>query len=260
MRNVVKTFLILLLVSAVSDGFAVNIEPSLTPFVDPTKGQSEMIHAARPGDKAYVDWIVTTIDITSGYVNDANLVFADILGYGGNPSLDTDGTLDGKKGTVDIFRNYSAYYYFYQIENPMVTQVTAFTLNLDPNTVLTAGYINTNIDLDTGLGDDHDLSGLGEYEGAGGLSAITACSYDPSGTSPNLAVTVTIPQGYESYIFFVTCASPPRYDISSLHAGAPALDGELPIPMDPETNIPEPATMILFISSVAGYLLRRSRN
>jgi|GEM_PF-1107435 len=276
MNKFVRMALLLLLVSAIADSFSnanaaniYNIEPNpIQPFIEPTKGQSEMTHWSRPGDKVYTDWIVTSSNITLGIIDDSDLVFADILGYTpGDATKDTDGTLDGLKGTVDLFKG-SAYFYFYQVENPMVTNATAFALNLDPHTVLTAGYINANYDLDTDFTIQHNISysdgtnNYIDYEGNGGLVPVTDATFDPEGTATNMAINFTIPQGSESYVFFVTCIAPPKYDISSAHAGAPALEGELPIPADPlppNNNVPEPTTMILLASSFAGYLLRRSK-
>jgi len=250
---------LLFVITIVNQSYAAKIHPSLDPFVDPTLGQADMANPLRPNDHVYIDWIVVMQDITLGIVPDSDIRFADILGYFDDPSLDIDGTSDGKKGTIDLFRDGSVYYYFYQLENFTSNYATGFTLNLDPDTVLTAGFIYGNYDLDTGLLVNHNLAG--ENEPTGGKSPIISSTFDPSGTAPNISLSFINGGGglapqRESWIFFVTCLAPPRYEINSLIAGSPPLFDELPIPTAP---VAEPMSMILFGSFLTGLAVWKKR-
>ncbi|MCB1196029.1 hypothetical protein KDK77_07575 [bacterium] len=228
-----KSSVLILLVSIIcaSSVMALPSLPTLTPFTSPVMGESDFI---RPGETARVDWVVTNTDVTASQ------------GY----------SFDFAHGSSATFAA-SNYFYFYQLENTTSSNINTLTLNINPANVTSAGFI-ASVNLDSPPF-SHSLSGEVETAIIGPM--------DPLGTTfsiPGVSfvswvfIFPSLLSGEFSTVLFLTSNLPPEYMPSIMDAGAPALAGTLPAPplADPPP-IPEPISVLLIGSAVAGLLFKR---
>ncbi len=229
--------------------YATRIKPSLpNQFSDPIFGQAQFERESGTGQYFTCDWIVSHGDIYNG--SDSVLVFADVL-------TSTYGII---KGDATAFRS-STYFYFYQLENLTSNYATSLTVNVNPASVITAGFINSaDCDLDSDNLNSFSSRHVIPFEQeviSDIKCSITFAVFDPSGLTPNQSLSF-IPTGLfpnrESFTFFITSNQAPVYKSASVLAGSPAYADELPVP---NATFDEPSTILLVSYMIGGLLLRK---
>lgn len=246
-RFIGSSVLGLVLLSGMAYGLAL---PNLGTATYPLRGESDLY---RDGRTSRVDWVVSRTPLTTG-ASQSDFNFA----YNFNT-----GTFQGDYTT---YADNSSWYYYYQIENTSGNFATSFALKLEPNSVITAGFI-LNVDLDTDLDISHldtDVGLAGELESgtAGTPVNFTSASFDSNPPVPNISLNFAFgfKSGFESTVFFITSDSPPEYLIAELLPGAQGPEGMLPVPMQfHDFTIPEPTSMILIGISAVMLGFRKKR-
>lgn len=226
--------------------YGLNPLPDLDTAVYPLRGESNLL---REGRASTVDWIVSNTALTSN-ISQASFVFA------------YDFSSGGTKGDYTAYAEESTWYYYYQVENTSGNFGTSFSLHLDPDLIVSAGFI-LSVDLDTGLDISHldtDPGLAGEFEPAPSAPVnFVSASFDPYPPTPNASLNFFpgLASGRESTVFFLTSNAPPEYFIAELLCGPQGPEGLLPIPM----VIPEPASILLLGgASIIALRLRKNRN
>ncbi len=217
--------------------------PNLNTTPYPILGESDL---TGPAGTVHVDWIVSNTDLATG-INSGSFMFATNLN-----TLADQGDYAAYTG--------SDYFYYFQIENTILNSGTGFSLDLDPDTVVTMGYM-LGVDLDNGLDVLHDIAG--EQEASMGITDFVSAVFDPNPPTPNGGLNFTLPPGlvqnYESTTFFVTCTHAARYADAELLIGPHGPTGYIPIP-DNMVIVPEPMTLMLLGSSLGMFFLKRKRS
>ncbi len=249
MKQLITAVQTIIVLFSISLSYALPL-PNLDTATYPLRGESDLERVNGVLRTSYVDWIVSNTDLATG-ISSSQFRFAFDLNAG------------TAKGDYATYANDSVWYYYYQIENTSGNFGTSFSLKLEPSTVLTAGYI-LDVDLDTDLDITHldsDPGLAGENESGGGsVVNFTGATYDSSPPQPNASLNFTpgLASGSESTVFFVTCFQPPEYFIAELLTGPLGPEGFVPIPLNP---VPEPMSMALVASGIAGiYLKKRKRS
>jgi len=239
-----KTLLCVLFVFLTKVCFALPLPSIPDPFTGTLKGESEFYRSST-GETIYADWIVSTQDLAS-HIDDSNFVFSVLTNDPGNT-----------RGNKTLY-NASTYYYYYQLENDNVSNnnlVNAFSLDLDPNVVVSAGYI-TDVDLDIDLLELHNLTGEAENNTNGEISPDSS-KFTPIGSTPHQNWSFDLASGDETTVLFLTCFMPPEYSPASGLSGAYAYDGYLPIPtLD---TVPEPISIVLLGSSLLALFYKKKK-
>ena len=242
-----KTLLLVLFVFLTNACFALPLPSIPDPFTGTLKGESEF-YRSTTGETIYADWIVSTQDLASN-IDDSNFVFSILTNDPGNT-----------RGNKALY-NASTYYYYYQLENDNVNNnnvVNAFSLDLDPDVVVSAGYI-TDVDLDLDLLELHNLTGEAENNTNGEVDPSQS-NFTPIGTIPhqNWQWNLGLGDGEESTVLFLTCYMPPEYSPASALSGSDSYDGYLPIP-GLDDAVPEPISIVLLGSSLLALFHKKKK-
>ncbi len=200
-----------------------------------TMGEAEF-KGILTGLKNYVDWIVT---------NDGPIVTT------------AQETFVFVHGNANLYDTGSIYYYYYQFENYHNDNIVAFSLNVNPNTVLTAGYM-VGVDLDAA---PFSHAVVGDHEAAWNPIVDPASAvFNPGGIAPNVSYNYDPPgnclcMNDTSTVMFISCLEPPVFKFSTAQNGE-SWNGQLPVPKDP---IPEPMSFFILLIGLAGLVLKKIR-
>lgn len=166
-------------------------------------------------------------------------------------------------GDATAYTDDSIWYYYYQIENPEDVSIVAFSLNIFPVTVLSAGWID-GVDLDAApfnhtVAMEHELSGSPAVSGP---TSPADASFNPGGIAPNVSYdfdspTNNLTKNEFSTVLFISCKFDPTFKFSTMQNGE-TFNGSLPVPTSP-LSIPEPMSMILFGGSIVGLVIKKRK-
>lgn len=236
MRKPLTLLLFLTLIFFTSSSYAGKVLEGEAPFASLLSG------------KLYVDYIVSTTALDGG-LPAGLFVFSTLNGGPG---------LEGTKALYDA----SSYYYYYQLENnspACLTTIHQLTLNVDSDSILSAGYILLS-DIDDAATFNHNLAGEHEnvvIDRPPDESDYDTISFPQNQTwsfSPELAI------GGESTVLFITSSEPPVFSPAYALDGTP-FSGVLPVPeMSDPPSIPEPFSIILMVSAVLGLFVKNIDN
>jgi hypothetical protein len=226
MKNILRLATVIAVFSAVTSAQAVTV-----------KGQASFLGVSTATTN-YVDWIYTS----DGAIVAPSAAFTYAHG-------------DATAYTA------STWYYYYQVENVQDVSIFAFSLNVNPNTILSAGFIS-GADLDAAPFSHTGV--VGDVEAAPWVAGPTDPSgavFNPGGIAPNVSYDFDSPSNdltldEFSTVLFVSCLHPPVFKFSTMQNGE-SFNGALPVPMDP---IPEPMSMLLIASSAIGLYIRKRIN
>lgn len=148
----------------------------------------------------------------------------------------------------------SSWYYFYQFENPIDVNIHAFSLNVYPDSVLSAGWIS-DVDLDempfnhTGVAGDHESTSV--------TVNPDNATFSPGGLLPNLSFDfdTSINLSQHSTVLFLTSLTPPGSKFSTAQNGD-SFNGQLPVPIQSQPIIPEPLSVLLLAAGISALLFR----
>ncbi|MEW6534650.1 MAG: PEP-CTERM sorting domain-containing protein [Candidatus Auribacterota bacterium] len=192
--------------------------------------------------------------VSTGTTNYVDYIYTDE-----GPILETtDATFNFVKGTAAEYDTGSAWHYYYQVENHHLVDIVAFSLNVFPGTVLTAGWIAAvNID-DAATFDHNGVAGDHEAAWVAGPTDPSDVLFNPSGIAPNISYDFDTPTNNltvneYSTVLFISCDQPAGFKFSTMQNGE-SYNGLLPVPRNP---VPEPISMVLLASSVLGIFLRK---
>ncbi|MEW6536588.1 MAG: PEP-CTERM sorting domain-containing protein [Candidatus Auribacterota bacterium] len=188
--------------------------------------------------------------------------YVDYIYTNDGPILTTSGaTFNFVHGDAAAYDTDSTWYYYYQVENLFDVDIVAFSLNVNPHTVMSAGWI-TGVDLDDSLTFNHN-GVAGDHETAWVVNAGDPSSavFNPSGIAPNVSYDFDSPtndlyMNEQSTVLFLSCVEPPVFKFSSMQNGE-SFNGLLPVPQIPQNQIPEPMTLILISSGIASLIVRK---
>lgn len=180
------------------------------------------------------------------------------------PILTTaDATFNFIHGDANAYDLGSTYHYYYQVENIHDINIVAFSMNINPSAILSAGWIH-NVDLDDVATFNHNgIPGDVEVSWLNGPTDPADASFNSSGVAPNLSFDFDRDQNCSldnrefSTVLFISALTPPTSKFSSMQNGE-VFVGSLPTPIIPPSSIPEPLTLILTAcSAIALYLRKR---
>ncbi|MEW6536589.1 MAG: PEP-CTERM sorting domain-containing protein [Candidatus Auribacterota bacterium] len=188
--------------------------------------------------------------------------YVDYMYTSDGPVLTTSqATFNFVHGNANGYDVASTWHYYYQVENLLDVDIVAFSLNVDPNTIVSAGWI-TGVDLDDALTFNHN-GVAGDHEAAWVVNAGDPSSavFNPSGIAPNVSYDFDSPtndlyMNEQSTVLFVSCNEPPIFKFSTMQNGE-SFNGLLPVPKNP---VPEPMSMILIATSALGLYIRKRIN
>lgn len=185
----------------------------------------------RSGETVRVDYIVSSADLAA-----QNMIFHFVDTLGDKNDYDS-----------------SAYYYYYQLENTSLSAVSTLTINIIPELIVTAGYIDL-ADIDDAATFNHNL-GISETEttSLGPVNPL-GVSYSPAGLVPHISWVFLFPAlapDSESTVFFISSNSPAAPALALIDAGSPGLESQLPAP------IPEPSAVLLFSIGAIAYIKKK---
>ncbi len=235
MKKIFSAVLVASLFVCVSSSFAARVIPDgEATFVSMHSGQ------------AYVDYIVSDTDLATG-IPAANFIFSTIGGVA--PPY------KGDKAAYDA----STYYYYYQIENDNIDSLTTLkqlTLNFfDPAVVISAGFIS-DADLDDVTTFNHNVAG--EHENVSSLRDPDTSDFDEVSFPPNQTWAFSPTElaiGGESTVLFITSDKQPVLTPAYMLDGTPFY-GDLYVP---ESEIPEPFSIMLIGSGLVGLIIKRRK-
>ncbi|MEW6536381.1 MAG: hypothetical protein AB1454_12285 [Candidatus Auribacterota bacterium] len=147
----------------------------------------------------------------------------------------------------------SSYFYFYQLENFIDSNIDLFSISLPGEAVLTAGFI-TGVDLDAA-----PFSHSVPFE----TESMTASIVNPDGCYDNVGGMMyslnwwfdpEMAYDTESTVLFITSTDGPVFRYASAQNGDSFI-GNVPAPDVPA--VPEPGAMLLFLSGIIVYLKSR---
>lgn len=196
--------------------------------------------------------------VSTGLMNYVDYIYTDE-----GPILTTSGaTFNFVHGNATTYDVDSSWHYYYQVENFLDVQIVAFSLNVDPNTILSAGWI-TGVDLDDVTTFDHNgVAGDHEAAWVAGPTDPKSAVFSAGGLAPNVSYDFDKTSGFEltmnefSTVLFVSCDQPPIFKFSAMQNGE-SFNGKLPVPQNP---VPEPMSMILIAASALGLYIRKRIN
>ncbi len=233
MKRLIGLLSLILLAISTTNVFATTTLPTIpSDFSTPFMGESDFI---RGSETAHVDWIVSATDMAA--------------------SGTTFQFVEGNSGS---YAN-SAYFYFYQVENTTLSSISNFAINLEPDTILSAGWL-TSEDIDSSPF-NHTVSL--EDESASGTFNPSLGTFNNASTTPNMAWTFTVTgdpdsglaPGDSSSILFFTSNEPPVYSDAILLSGFPAYSSTVPAPSS--VPVPEPSAMIMVGWGIVAFFARK---
>ncbi len=232
MKRSIGLLSLVLLAFLATNLFATTTLPTVpTSLSNPFMGESDFI---RGSEIAHVDWIVAMEDLA-----------------------DSGTTFQFVEGDATSYAE-STYFYFYQVENTTLSSISNFAINLEPDTVLSAGWL---------LSEDIDSSPFNhtvplEDESSFGTVNPSLGTFNNNSTSPNVAWTFTVTgdpnsglaPGSSSSILFITSNEPPVYSNAILLSGYPAYSSIVPAPA---ASVPEPSVMFMVGWGIVAFFFRR---
>lgn len=190
-------------------------------------------------------------------INTGTTNYVDWIWTNDGPIVPSSGAFTFAHGDAATYDSGSSYYYYYQVEAVNNVDIVAFSLNVNPNTVLTAGFIS-GVNLDDPLTFNHNgVAGDNEAAVIGPVDP-TGVTFNSGGLAPNVSFDFDSPTNdlnlnEYSTVLFITCLQPPVMKFSSMQNGDTFV-GSLPVPQNP---IPEPMTMLLTAISAIGLYIKK---
>lgn len=234
MKRSIGLLSLILLAFLTTSVFATTILPDIpTDFSTPFMGESDFV---RGSETAHVDWIVAAEDLA------------------GSGSM-----FQFVEGNLSSYAD-STYFYFYQVENTTLSSISNFAINIEANTILSAGWLTSeNIDSSPF---SHTVSF--EDESSTGTINPSLGTFNNASTSPNMSWTFTVTgdpdsglaPGEASTVLFFTSDEPPVYSDAILLSGYPAYSSLVPTPEE-SAPVPEPSAMIMVGWGIVAFFARK---